>query len=711
VGLVGLDGAGGGGPLPVSGVGELAGLSGSGVGLVGLDGAGGGGPLPVSGVGELAGLSGSGVGLGDGVVDSTSLAGVPGETTAGTAEVADTAGFAGTVGAGAGAGAGSAGVAGFAGPAGTAGTVGAGGTVGASGVANTAGAVGVQGPAGVSGAGVRGDSSGRGVRIESEGAAGAGQVSGAGVDVAAFERSWGKLAEGERLDRALWQARQWVAGGVPAPLSLDGNEPFDRLTPAEQLVRRVALHLYHGETDTAQHLAATPHATTTLPSANPFGAAAEPDAADSDAIHQSSVDVPLNPHYAPGIRHGEGLAAYAQAQHVFFTAQETVRLMREHQQGGQGPSYNGALNSAEARLEQAKRDAATSASGLTDWERHVLSVHTERIPSHSGLPGGKPKFFIPKKSDGTPYTYAAASGTSSAGPSGLLPPPPPLTPMPSGHSIGESSPHSCGAPGLASSSILATAPAGPTVNPYIELEWKAFPNARTFITESAAMDYGNSVWRSHLNRLRLENLRALRRYTAHPFPGMLPTQPYRPSFQEMKALSRDHSMVAQRPVNFYREAENRYPAVDGSGDRIVQTSHGVVRVSRFDFLREALHAAGRDFNLLMEALRVLPVPEDLVVTKGVSMDYISIPWVQCVGHTFTETAFMSTSLGPPEIDRSVVLHLMVPRGTEGLFIAGVSDFPHERELLLAPGQRWVARHVKSLGDKIHVFGEILPRHP
>ncbi|WP_326782790.1 hypothetical protein [Streptomyces sp. NBC_00151] len=77
-----------------------------------------------------------------------------------------------------------------------------------------------------------------------------------GVDAGAFERSWGKLAEGERLERALQEARRLVGGGVPAPLSLDGNEPFDRVSPEEQLVRRVALHLYRGETDAARHVLA-----------------------------------------------------------------------------------------------------------------------------------------------------------------------------------------------------------------------------------------------------------------------------------------------------------------------------------------------------------------------------------------------------------------------------------------------------------------------
>jgi hypothetical protein len=60
------------------------------------------------------------------------------------------------------------------------------------------------------------------------------------------------------------------------------------------------------------------------------------------------------------------------------------------------------------------------------------------------------------------------------------------------------------------------------------------------------------------------------------------------------------------------------------------------------------------------------------------------------------------------MDEPVVLHLLVPKGTPALYIAGISEFPTERELLLDRGQRWRARGVQVMGDKIHVIGEILP---
>ncbi|MFI8301816.1 ADP-ribosyltransferase [Streptomyces nigra] len=155
----------------------------------------------------------------------------------------------------------------------------------------------------------------------------------------------------------------------------------------------------------------------------------------------------------------------------------------------------------------------------------------------------------------------------------------------------------------------------------------------------------------------------------------------------------------------------RYGYGDGSGYRTVDANDGsgFHRVSDSDFLQGALDATRRDIVTLSSALRSRPVPEDLVATKGVALDYSSVPWAQSVGHVFEEASFMSTSLGPPGVtDHPVVLHLLVPRGTPALYIAGISEFPAERELLLDRGRTWRARGVRVMGDKIHVIGEILP---
>ncbi|MFI8301818.1 type II toxin-antitoxin system prevent-host-death family antitoxin, partial [Streptomyces nigra] len=70
-------------------------------------------------------------------------------------------------------------------------------------------------------------------------------------------RRWEKLPSGERLDEALWRARRLVeARGVRVPISLDGNQPFDRVSRVERLVRGVAVHLFHGEAESAGRLLA-----------------------------------------------------------------------------------------------------------------------------------------------------------------------------------------------------------------------------------------------------------------------------------------------------------------------------------------------------------------------------------------------------------------------------------------------------------------------
>ncbi|WP_326782821.1 scabin-related ADP-ribosyltransferase [Streptomyces sp. NBC_00151] len=419
----------------------------------------------------------------------------------------------------------------------------------------------------------------------------------------------------------------------------------------------------------------------------------------------------MNPHFAPGNMSGDLLAAYGHIRRPVSGAPDTVDLWRERREGGQVPLDGLGLSTAEAPLEPTRREVVTAADGLTMWERQALSARLEEFAPRSGLLGGAPQpprgFFFRNSSNPTdhgpsaPLMESAGSsgsniwGSSTTGASSVWPTVPfpsvPATPL----------------------AITGQQLQGNPVNPYAELEWQAFPNARLFATEAAAMDYGDTFWTSHVRNLGFSARTALRHYTAEPFPGTTPTWPYTPSFQEMKALARDDAADPWTPRHFAAEVSKRYGYGDGSGSRTVDANDGsgLYEVSDSDFLQGALDATRRDIDTLSSALRSRPVPEDLVATKDVPLDYNLVPWAQSVGHVFEEASFMSTSLGPPGVtDHPVVLHLLVPRGTPALYLAGISEFPTERELLLDRGQRWRVRGVQVMGDKIHVIGEILPTH-
>ncbi|MFJ2008562.1 scabin-related ADP-ribosyltransferase [Streptomyces chartreusis] len=64
-------------------------------------------------------------------------------------------------------------------------------------------------------------------------------------DAAGFDRVWGKLPDDEHLEWALAEAKT-IVGKLRGhmPLSRDGNEPFDRISAVDQVVRRVAHRLY-----------------------------------------------------------------------------------------------------------------------------------------------------------------------------------------------------------------------------------------------------------------------------------------------------------------------------------------------------------------------------------------------------------------------------------------------------------------------------------
>jgi len=85
-----------------------------------------------------------------------------------------------------------------------------------------------------------------------------GQPGGETFDPVAFERRWAKLPEGERLDRAVRQARQRMEEhGIRVPIPPDGSQPYDQISPSGQLVRRVAFHLFHKNIDGAEHTLAS----------------------------------------------------------------------------------------------------------------------------------------------------------------------------------------------------------------------------------------------------------------------------------------------------------------------------------------------------------------------------------------------------------------------------------------------------------------------
>ncbi|KUN33629.1 protein phosphatase [Streptomyces longwoodensis] len=116
-----------------------------------------------------------------------------------------------------------------------------------------------------------------------------------------------------------------------------------------------------------------------------------------------------------------------------------------------------------------------------------------------------------------------------------------------------------------------------------------------------------------------------------------------------------------------------------------------------------------------------PVPEDLMVVRGTAVDHIQVDGlpidspIDMLGETFDDKAFTSTALGktpPPPFDgKPVWMHLRVPKDTPALWIDHLSEYPGERELLLARGSEYKVTRVfyDETQGKWHIYGEVLPR--
>jgi hypothetical protein len=110
-----------------------------------------------------------------------------------------------------------------------------------------------------------------------------------------------------------------------------------------------------------------------------------------------------------------------------------------------------------------------------------------------------------------------------------------------------------------------------------------------------------------------------------------------------------------------------------------------------------------------------PVPEDVMIVRGTGIDHLGLESpMQMQGGLFDDKAYTSTALGktpPPPFDgKPVWMHLRVPKGTPALWLDHLSQYPGERELLLARGTEYkVTRVFADESGKWHVYGEVLPR--
>ncbi|MBA4496350.1 ADP-ribosyltransferase [Paenactinomyces guangxiensis] len=121
---------------------------------------------------------------------------------------------------------------------------------------------------------------------------------------------------------------------------------------------------------------------------------------------------------------------------------------------------------------------------------------------------------------------------------------------------------------------------------------------------------------------------------------------------------------------------------------------------------------GQYVDLISQALKKHPVPEDVMVYRGAGKvalgKYQNLPPDQLVGKVIEDKGFMSTSVNPSSaFSNDIMFNIKVPKGTPGAYVGGLSHFPDEMELLLDKGQKMIITEVKPVGGKLEITCEVL----
>jgi ADP-ribosyltransferase exoenzyme len=110
------------------------------------------------------------------------------------------------------------------------------------------------------------------------------------------------------------------------------------------------------------------------------------------------------------------------------------------------------------------------------------------------------------------------------------------------------------------------------------------------------------------------------------------------------------------------------------------------------------------------ALRLQPTVEDVIVNRSVTEAAFPFGAPNAVDYVLRDPAFTSASLMDPApmlSSRRVMLHLRVPAGLPGLYIAPLTDFEHNHEIILARGLRYEFFDLAHKNGIWHLMGEVL----
>ncbi len=159
-------------------------------------------------------------------------------------------------------------------------------------------------------------------------------------------------------------------------------------------------------------------------------------------------------------------------------------------------------------------------------------------------------------------------------------------------------------------------------------------------------------------------------------------------------LKQSDNWTAEQKASFRYYSSHEFSSINTSLRRETDSSSGIKQ----------------HIQNIAEGINASPVQENAVVWRGTYFSNIvqgqllkTLPMGEWPGTVIYDKAFSSASvLAKDAFETELTLEIFVPPGSTGAYIAGVSEFPHEHEMLLQKGQKMVIIEAEMRGGKYHV---------
>lgn len=193
-------------------------------------------------------------------------------------------------------------------------------------------------------------------------------------------------------------------------------------------------------------------------------------------------------------------------------------------------------------------------------------------------------------------------------------------------------------------------------------------------------------------------------------PGVIGSTPFPPNpdyaiLNESQATQLQYNMMVNSPPSWTNAQHSAVVSYTGGGYKAIN------RCLRLNKAFDCTPSVKGRIARATEAMR--PTTEPITTFRGTELDMFGVSSVSelesMTGDVVRDLGFSSTSINPGSaFNGSVAMQIEIPPGTRGAYVANVSQFPGEREFVLAPGTRFRILEVVQDGSNARVRVEVVP---